>query len=1518
MSAAPKRLVSGVLSTLLMAGGLAFLAPGTALADSAPATPSAANPATVTADPLPTVQIDGVVWSQVVVGNTVYAAGSFTRARPAGAPAGTSETVRNNLLAYDIRTGELVQSFAPDLNAQALVVAASPDGSRIYVGGDFTRANGQVRNRIAAYDTRTHALVATWAPSANGQVRALAATASTVYFGGSLTAVGAVSRTRLAAVRASDGGLLPWVPVPGVGPTSGNRLPFFDAKGNAIPNTSDAARNAITSNEVMALVVAGGGSQVVVAGRFYAMNGVKATGVTALDPGSGATRPFAANQLITNHGNNSAVWSLSTDGDAVYGTGYDFYGPGNLEGSFAADAVGGRLRWVADCRGDTYSGFPTGGALYLASHAHSCVNIGGFPEQEPRVWKRATALSLSPAASVGIVAQSNLNFTGQPAPAVLTWYPSFAQGEYTRQFQGGWSVSGNDRYVVYGGEFPRVNGQAQQGLVRFAMPELAPNAVGPTAGSPTAATAIAPGAVRVSFQAASDDDNGTLTYSVFRDGATTPVARFSRPSSWWQRPVLAWTDRAVAEGAHSYRVVSADPYGNEVDLGTATVAVSGTGSARAYADAVHADGATEYWPLGERSGAIAYSQAGANDSTMTPGVQLNWPGGLQGDADTAAWFDGTSGSLGSQTAVRGPDTFSVEAWFETRTTAGGVIMDFGSARTGLSSDNDRQIWLDPAGRVNFAVYPDAPRILTSPAVYNNGTWHHVVGTVGPDGMSLYVDGRLVASRADTTGAYDITGFWRIGADRPWASTPYYNGRLDEVAVYPAALTAEQVARHHALGSTGTAPNAAPSAAFLASVSDAEASFDASGSSDSDGAIASYAWDFGDGSTGTGPTVAHQYRATATYTVTLRVTDARGATATTTRPVAIVVPPPNQPPTAAFTATTTGLVARVDGSASADADGTVTARAWDFGDGTSGTGATASHAYSAAGTYTVRLTVTDDDGATATTTRDVTVAPTAGPAVLAQDGFGRSVSNGLGVAEVGGAWSASVGGTRLSVSPGAAEFALPAAGNNTAAFLGEVAQTSADVRTAFALSAAPTGAGTYVYVSGRRVSATLEYRVRVRVMADGRVGLALSRLAGGETFPGGEVVVPGLSWTPGTVLNVRVLVAGVGGTEVTGAVWAQGTPEPAPQLVRTDSTAALQAPGGVGLAVHRPGGTTTATTVRFSPVAVTAVGAGGGAEQPPAEEPPVEQPPANVAPTAALTAAVSGLGVAVDGSASADADGTVTAHAWDFGDGSTGSGATATHTYSAAGTYTVRLTVTDDDAATGTAERQVTVTAPPVQEPPAEEPPAGPAVLARDGFGRSVSNGLGVAEVGGAWSASVGGTRLSVSPGAAEFALPAAGNNTAAFLGEVAQTSADVRTAFALSAAPTGAGTYVYVSGRRVSATLEYRVRVRVMADGRVGLALSRLAGGETFPGGEVVVPGLSWTPGTVLNVRVLVAGVGGTEVTGAVWAQGTPEPAPQLVRTDSTAALQAPGGVGLAVHRPGGTTTATTVRFTTLAVTAAE
>jgi PKD repeat protein len=84
--------------------------------------------------------------------------------------------------------------------------------------------------------------------------------------------------------------------------------------------------------------------------------------------------------------------------------------------------------------------------------------------------------------------------------------------------------------------------------------------------------------------------------------------------------------------------------------------------------------------------------------------------------------------------------------------------------------------------------------------------------------------------------------------------------------------------------TAAAPNQPPTAVATMSCDGMVCTGDAAGSTDADGTIAAYAWDFGDGATAAGARASHQYPVAGTYTVTLRVTDNGGATGSTARTV----------------------------------------------------------------------------------------------------------------------------------------------------------------------------------------------------------------------------------------------------------------------------------------------------------------------------------------------------------------------------------------------------------------------------------------------------------------------------------------------------------------------------------------------------------------------------------------------------------------------------------------------------------
>ncbi len=96
---------------------------------------------------------------------------------------------------------------------------------------------------------------------------------------------------------------------------------------------------------------------------------------------------------------------------------------------------------------------------------------------------------------------------------------------------------------------------------------------------------------------------------------------------------------------------------------------------------------------------------------------------------------------------------------------------------------------------------------------------------------------------------------------------------------------------------GAAPaNQSPVASFTFNCTDLDCSFDASASSDPDGTVVQWDWDFGDGMMDSGEMVNHSYAAAGSYVVTLTVTDDDGATNATTQTVnPTIVPPPPPPP-----------------------------------------------------------------------------------------------------------------------------------------------------------------------------------------------------------------------------------------------------------------------------------------------------------------------------------------------------------------------------------------------------------------------------------------------------------------------------------------------------------------------------------------------------------------------------------------------------------------------------------------------
>jgi hypothetical protein len=187
------------------------------------------------------------------------------------------------------------------------------------------------------------------------------------------------------------------------------------------------------------------------------------------------------------------------------------------------------------------------------------------------------------------------------------------------------------------------------------------------------------------------------------------------------------------------------------------------------------------------------------------------------------------------------------------------------------------------------------------------------------------------------------------------------------------------------------------------------------------------------------------------------------------------------------------------------------------------------------------------------------------------------------------------------------------------------------------------------------------------------------------------------------------------------------------------------------------------------------------------------------------------------------------------------------------------------------------------------PPATP--FATDAFSRAITGGLGSADLAGAWTTTGRTTNYSVGDGVGKF-LAGAGQMDNAYLSGVASIDTDLTVTIGVQQTVTGGGVYLSAIGRRVGES-DYRARAKLLASGAVQVQLLR---GATSLKAQTVA-GLSYVAGDQLQLRVQATGSAPTTLKAMVWKLGDPAPATwQISTTDSTAALQQAGSIGLALY----------------------
>jgi hypothetical protein len=296
-----------------------------------------------------TWQVNGTVMTVLRVGDTVYVGGLFTQiSDPVERPGPQQFRTRNNAAAFSAITGEPT-NWDPNANGEVDALAASADGSVIYLGGDFTKLGAETHTKIGAVSPTSGNPISTFDPGANAVVRALGLIGDTLYAGGSFSSVSSLGLTNpqprgaLAAFDAvsnasSDGNVLGWNP----GGTSCASLGCGSGvRALTIPNSK----------------------QVVVGGGFEAIGGTNTKSIASLSATSGAVQSWQYHP-------STPVLALDNDGRYVYMA-------NKTNQAVRMRASDGQDYWHAQADGDIQALTFYDGVLYIGGHFQA---VDGNPE----------------------------------------------------------------------------------------------------------------------------------------------------------------------------------------------------------------------------------------------------------------------------------------------------------------------------------------------------------------------------------------------------------------------------------------------------------------------------------------------------------------------------------------------------------------------------------------------------------------------------------------------------------------------------------------------------------------------------------------------------------------------------------------------------------------------------------------------------------------------------------------------------------------------------------------------------------------------------------------------------------------------------------------------------------------------------------------------------------------------------------------------------------------------------------
>src|SRR5436309_428613 len=227
-----------------------------------------------------------------------------------------------------------------------------------------------------------------------------------------------------------------------------------------------------------------------------------------------------------------------------------------------------------------------------------------------------------------------------------------------------------------------------------------------------------------------------------------------------------------------------------VSLATAPVTNAASGcsprSSSYSATIIGTSGLIGYWRLGEASGAVACDSKGTNNGAYQSGTTLGQPGAIANDPDTAVAFNGTSGwvQVANDSSLNVGDRFSIEAWVKRGSIGGSANQVIASKQA-----NSWVLMFNTSNQLVLRKSTVADAVVSTATITDTTSWHYVAATKDCGSLKLYIDGTDVTGTITNQTMTDNTLPLAIGQS---SATAFFNGVIDEVALYSIALTPTQI------------------------------------------------------------------------------------------------------------------------------------------------------------------------------------------------------------------------------------------------------------------------------------------------------------------------------------------------------------------------------------------------------------------------------------------------------------------------------------------------------------------------------------------------------------------------------------------------------------------------------------------------------------------------------------------------------------------------------------------------------